>query len=1004
MIRSPARACIPRRHARARPLAKSRHRIIAATFAIVAMGAAPLAAQTGTVTGRVVESGTEQPMVAAQVSLANTGLGILTDQEGRYAILNVPPGEYTVRVERLGYGTLTEQVTVAAGQTVVANFTLDAQALDLDEIVVTGTAGAARRREIGNSISQVRAADIPEPPVSVDALLQGRVPGMNVLQSSAQVGGGAMIRLRGNVSVAMSNQPILYVDGVRVRSEGYARNVPPTGSDLRSNNDIASPLNNINPADIERIEVIKGAAATTLYGTEAAAGVIQIFTKRGAAGTAIWNASIEQGFSHAQKFGVDSSELPPSEQDTRAFCDADGNNCASPEYLYIDPWLRNGHRQAYTLSVGGGGQALQYFVSGRYDNNEGVLPLDQEQKYVVRGNFTFAPFENLQLQWNSSYTNTDLTNTPAGNNAHGITLNTFRRDRNYLQAETRDAVDPLLSWEINSQIDHLVSGMTATYTPTDRFTNRLSIGYDLSQLNLRNFRPFGFVLAPDGILSDQRYEYATITADYVGSYELPLSEQLRTTLSWGGQSVTTEEQQTSAYGEGFPGPGDPVVSSAGTRLGFEERERVTNAGFFGQAVLDVSNRYFVTVGGRIDGNSAFGEDFGLQFYPKVSASYIVSDEAFWPASFGATKLRAAWGQSGRAPGAFDAVRTYDPEGWGTNPAFLPENVGNPNIGPERTSEFEFGFETSQFDNRVTADFTYYRRRTSEALFDVRQIPSLGFLNSQLENIGEMESKGVELVVNADLFRLENFGWELGGSLSTNFSEVTDLGGAPEFSLGNFGWVVGPDTIEVDGIETITKGQPVPVIRSDCVTNPDAIADPIIEQDCVHGPNLPTHIWGLNTMLRFPAGITVHARGEYQGGHYMYDGAAYNAVVRSVRWPGCFEAYTIQETQGNDALTAKQRAQCIDIANVLPDFFVYPADFFKIREVTATIPIPQRLVPGATRATLSLSGHNLFRWVNEDFPVFEPEQAANAGFNTTVRSLLEHVPPPATFTAALRLTF
>jgi TonB-linked SusC/RagA family outer membrane protein len=962
---------------------------ITAVLLALGAGGSPLAAQTGSVTGRVVESGTERPLGATQVSLVNTGLGTITGDDGRFLILNVPVGTYTIRVERIGYTVRTQQVAVTAEAAALANFTLETEALGLDEIVVTGTAGAARRREVGNSMGQVRAADIRETPVNVEAILQSRIPGMNVLRSSAQVGGGSMIRLRGNVSVAMSNQPILYVDGVRVRSEGYARNVPPTGSDLRSNNDIASALNNINPSDIDRIEVIKGAAATTLYGTEAAAGVIQIFTKRGAQGAGQWTASIEQGFAHEQKFGVDASTAPPSEADTRAFCDESGANCATPEYLYIDPWLRDAWRQGYSLSVGGGGQALQYFVSGRYDHNEGVLPLDLEKKYVIRGNFSFSPFDQLQLQWNTSYTNTNLTNTPAGNNAHGITLNTFRRDRNYLQAESRDAVDPLLLWDINSQIDHLITGMTATYSPTSRWSNRLNVGYDLSQLNLRNQRPFGFVLAPNGILSDRRYEYATITADYVGSYDLPLAEDLQATLSWGGQTVTTEIQETSAYGEDFPGPGDPTVSSAGTRLGFEERERVTNAGLLGQAVFDFRNRYFLTVGARVDGNSAFGDDFGLQAYPRVSASYIISDEGFWPGSLGATKLRAAWGQSGRAPGAFDAVRTYNPVGWGTDPAFVPSNVGNPDIGPERTSELEFGFETSQFDNRITADFTYYHRTTSDALFDVRQIPSLGFLNSQLENIGEMESKGVEIQLNAQLIRLENFGWEVGGGLSTNFSKVTDLGGAPAFSLGNFGWVV--------------EGQPVPVIRGRCVTNPDEIAAPIIEDDCNHGPNLPTHVWGVNTMLRFPANITLQARGEYQTGHYMYDGAAYNAVTRSVRWPGCFAAYTVEENQGYDALTAKQRAMC-DVSLAQADFFVYPADFFKVRDVTATIPIPGRFVPGATGATLSLSGHNIYRWVNEDFPVFEPEQGANAGFNTTVRSLLEHVPPPATFTAALRLTF
>ncbi len=918
---------------------------LAGGFALLLLSvfADPLAAQNGTVSGRVTDAGSNRPMVSAQVSLTNTGLGTLTSSDGRYLILNVPPGQYTVRVDRIGFKAGTKPVTVTAGQTAVVDFALETEALGLDEIVVTGTAGAARKREIGNSVGTVDVADLPEPPINVDALLQNRVTGMSVLQSSAQVGGGAMIRLRGNVSVAMSNQPLLYVDGVRVRSEGFARNVPPTGSTLRSNNDIASPLNDINPADIERIEVIKGAAATTLYGTEAASGVIQIFTKQGHEGKAVWNASIEQGFVHEQKFGVDPSRAPPSEANTKAFCDANGNNCGTSDYLYINPWLRNGRRQGYALSVSGGAAALQYFASGTIDDNEGVLPLDHEKKYAVRGNFTFSPLDVLQLQWNTSYTNDDLVNTPAGNNAHGITLNTFRRDRNYLQSETRDAVDPLLDWQLTTQIRHLITGATANFTPSSKFTHRLSVGYDVSQLDLRNYRPFGFVLAPDGILSDRRYEYTTLTADYAGNYELPLTDAMHTTLSWGGQAVTNETQETSAYGEDFPGPGDPTVSSAGTRLGFEDRTRVVNAGFFGQALLALRDRYFLTAGLRVDGNSAFGENFGLQVYPKVSASYIISDESFWPDSWGTTKLRAAWGESGRAPGAFDKVRTYDPAGWGSDPAFLPLNVGNPDIGPERTAELEVGFETSQFDNRLSVDFTWYRSTTSDALFEVRQIPSSGFLNTQLENIGKLRNTGVELAVNANVLRFGSFGWDVGGSLSTNFSKVLDMGGAPPFDLGDYGWVV--------------EGQPVPGIRAACVTNPDEKADPIIQEDCNIGPNLPTHIWGMNTTFLFPAGISLTARGEYQGGNYMEDGAGYNAVTRSVRWPGCFDAYTVEETQGYDQMTAKQRAMC-DVQFVRNDFYIYPADFFKIRELTLTAPIPTRFVPGASRAVLTLSGHNI----------------------------------------------
>jgi len=146
-----------------------------------------------------------------------------------------------------------------------------------------------------------------------------------------------------------------------------------------------------------------------------------------------------------------------------------------------------------------------------------------------------------------------------------------------------------------------------------------------------------------------------------------------------------------------------------------------------------------------------------------------------------------------------------------------------------------------------------------------------------------------------------------------------------------------------------------------------------------------------------------ARGEYQGGGYMYDGAAWNAVRRSVRWPGCFDYYRIEETQGRDATTAKQRAMC-DVKLARADYWVYPTEFFKIREVTFQAPLPQAWVPGSSRATLTLSGHNVFKWVNADFLTFEPEMGNNDGFDAPVRAMLEHVPAPATYTASLRIVF
>jgi TonB-dependent SusC/RagA subfamily outer membrane receptor len=972
-------------------------------------GTPAFAQQTGTVTGNVTDGQSGAVLPSVQVYLVGTGLGTLTNADGRFLIVNVPAGTYTLRAERLGYGSADAEIQVSAGGTASQNFSLESEALGLDEIVVTGTAGAARRREVGNTIAQVNVADLPENPTNVDGLLQARVPGMTVMQTSGNAGGGAKIRLRGNVSVAMSNQPIIYVDGIRIRSDAFHKNVPPTGYPGRSGNDVASPLNNINPDDIARIEVIKGAAATTLYGTEAAAGVIQIFTKKGHQGQARWNASIEQGFQREQKFGIDPSRRPSSEPAQTA---GGGHS----DYIFIDPWLRDAYQSKYNLSVSGGGEALQYFVSGSYGDDEGVLPNDRQKTATIRGNFTFSPLEDLQLQWNTSYTNDWFSNTAAGNNAHGLTLNVFRRDANYLGSEAKEDIDPLLNQEITTQIDHLITGGTATWTPLSNFTNRLSIGYDLAQQENRNLRPFGFVRAPLGILSDGRSEFETLTFDYVGTLNFDLTSSIGSAFSFGGQSVTSTTIETVAYGQDFPGPGDPTVTTAGTKLGFETRERVVNAGFFAQDVFDYNDRYFLTAGFRVDGNSAFGKDFGLQFYPKLSGSWVISDEDFWSESMGQVKLRAAWGESGRAPGAFDAVQTYDGVGWGGVPAFFPRVLGNPDLGPERTSEVEFGFDGSFWSNRLTLDFTYYRQHTTDALFNVRQIPSTGFIdvnggNSQLENVGEIFNRGVEIGANATLIQGSTWNWDLGLSFSTNSSEAGLPAELAEIAVGGNGWIV--------------DGEPVPVIRGQKVMNPDAIADPVIKDNQIYGPNAPTKIIALNTSLNLPGNLLLSARGEYQGGHYVTVGVASNAIGRSVIWPGCYDVYAkanldvtkgplTSSAPGYGNLTANERARC-NPNLVESEFWAEKADFFKLREVTLQIPLPETWIPGSTGSNLTLTGRNIWRWTNGDWTHYDPEMGGNSDNNPISRdgvsngdflvtSISEHIPPPATFLVALRISF
>ena len=960
--------------------------------------ALPAAAQEpGRVTGQVTMEGSGAPLGEVQIFMTDTGIGSLTRQNGRYVLLNVPPGSYEIRAERIGLGSMTAQITVAVGQTVVQDFTLTEQALGLDEIVVTGTAGAARRREIGNTIAQINVAEIPDRPVLVSDLLQSQAPGLEVYGGGA-IGQSKIIRLRGQSSVSLSNHPLIYIDGVRMRSDPLPDANPPDRRGGRSGNVAVSPLDNINPADIERIEVIKGSAATTLYGTEASAGVIQVFTKRGTAGAPVWTAEVKAGSAWSRKFGVDTPGADP--------------------YINMGPWLCTGPFSCgeyhpgspftldYSLSVRGGREDLQYFVSGGFLDEQGYMTKDTQQKYHTRANFTFTPASNLTVQWNTAYANNILTMTNGQNNAQGITLNAFRSERNYFGTGDPAVLNELMDQELDQDVERLTTGMTLTYAPVDRLTNRFTVGYDFSSQEHRNLRPYAWRQVPEGSLLNNTFQNRVLSFDYVGTYSFDLTSSIGSNFSWGGQATGDDDRMVEGFGENFPGAADPTLNSAAVTQSFEERSKIWNAGFFFQNIFDFSDRYFITVGTRVDGNSAFGKGFGLQVYPKVSGSWILSDESFWP-DLGEFKLRVAYGQSGRAPGAFDAVRTWEPAGLAGVPAFVPENVGNDQVGPEVTEEIEAGFDASWLGDRLTTTFTVYRQLTRDALLNVPQIPSTGFTQSQLTNIGEIRNQGIELEVGATLLETRDWGLDIGGSFTTNHSKLLDLGeNIPPTSA-----------LRMDCGPNGDEGCPLNNMRDLIVRNPDEIAAPnyCLDRVCTesqavdddrhnYGPNLPTTFIGGNLMVRAPGNITLAANGEFKGGFYMNE--AVWSISRSVRSHLCFPWYVDPQ----NAITMKDNTPALWRARCNPregEGYVWKGDFFKLRSVSATIPVDAVFPERVSNATFTLALRNSYLWRRE-MPFMDPELTADPRDDQSQRgngyNFEESVPAPITLHASLRITF
>jgi TonB-dependent starch-binding outer membrane protein SusC len=960
--------------------------------------AAPVGAQqVGRITG-LVNDNNGAPLSEVQVYIPNSGLGALTRQNGRYVMLNVPVGQYQLRAERIGFGPVTQQVTVTAGQATESNFTMATAALGLDEIVVTGTAGAARRREVGNTIAQIDVSKIAQRPNTVSDVLSASAPGVNILPGSGELGNASSIRLRGINSVSMKSNPIIYVDGVRMmNSAGNFGNSPDFSG--RAAGVVPGALDAINPSDIERIEIIKGAAATTLYGTEASAGVIQIFTKKGVAGAPIWTGETKQKITWIQPFSVE------------------------PEpFARMDPWISKGHQQDYEASVRGGGQSLQYFVSGAFQTATGNLPSDSLHQWNVRGNFTFTPATDLNIAWNTSLSTRWQRNTPTSSNAQSIVLNTWRAEVNYIGRLDLDEIRKLLTWDFDQDFDRLTTGGTATYSPLPNLTNRFTIGYDQTMQEIRNMRPYGFPLFPQGGLYLQTLNLAYVNFDYVGTFGFDLFEGVKSNFSWGGQASGEDALTMSEWGERFPGAKFPTISSAATTQGFEDRSKIWNAGFFFQNTFDIRNRYFITVGARVDGNSAFGSGFGLQTYPKASASWVTSDESWWKDGWGTLKLRAAYGESGRAPGAFDAVRTWQSRSLQGNPAFVPRNVGNPDLGPEVTSEIEGGFDAAWLGDRLTAGVSYYHQITKDALFNVQQVPSVGFGGTQRLNVGEMLNSGFEMAFQSSPIRRASWGWDLGLNVTTNHSEVLEMGGVPPFTVGSGGM---QGTIGT----WVTEGLPIGVWRDRVVANPDEVltrsvaCTATITTDCIKydlnviiGPSQPTTTLSGSSTVNLPRGVSVSARGEYRTGHWYQED--YFSVARGVRSPLCYPYYQFPEgietkepLKTNIALKpntpALWRARCTP--SLITGAYWWDMTYFRLRNVTASVPMDFVMPERFSNAVLTMTLENPYLW-RRDLPFGDPEAGNNTRRDSDAApqdgmGIGNHrLPLPTGFTVDLRVTF
>jgi TonB-linked SusC/RagA family outer membrane protein len=970
---------------------------------ILALAPPAAAQQTGTISGQVRSQSDLSPLAGVQLLVEGTGIGGITNNLGRFVLVNVPAGEHTLTATMLGRRTAQTTVVVTPQGTTVANLELTEAAIGLDEIVVTGTAGAQQARALGTTVGSVEVSQLQEisPQASFESMLSAKIPGLNVAAGAGAVGGGSNVRIRGASSIVLSGQPLIFIDGVRVNSAGPGDDVTLGVGNSRP----ASRLNDISPETIESIEIIKGPAAATLYGTEASNGVINIITKRGSPGDPVFTMTAKVG----QNWYPDPKVHWPGSYFT---CTGTGTHgCQPGEIVYVNVFMedyqtlglehfRTGLPRGLAGTLSGGTDRLRYHFTLDWDRDEGPVPTNDRDLLTARANLNWLPRPDISVDFGiggiRSELHTDTGRQPAritgfhwscpgagcerGTGTPNALDGAFRGYIAYLP----DMYDQYL--DAGQNVNRYTYTLSANHRPTSWLSQRVIVGLDHTETQgyLIHRHTEGRV----GISSrngSKSVEYRTTqnrSFDYSVTATVEPVAGLVLATSTGAQYFEKTSEWLSGSGSTFAVPTLLTISAGEDRETSDGVLANKTVGMYVQEQISWQNRLFLTGALRGDDNSAFGAEYDFVLYPKLSASWVASEEGFldgvgWLNSL---RLRGAWGQAGQQPDQFAAVRLYSPEpGYNGIGGVTPLTFGNPEVEPEVGEEIELGFDAAVLDDRLGLEVTFYDQKRQNALLRIPVKPSTGFPGSQLRNIGEIQNRGLELVMNLEAFRGENVSIRLEGSAHLNSNEVTDLGGLdpiPVFGQNaSTGWT-GQRHVEgfplgsifeprVVSAEIVGSGKNARAINVMCESGPPAWPGTRITRgggppvpctaadapEVYRGATIPTREFSFTPTVTFYDNLRLFASFDYVGGHHMVDGitAAAHMFFRNTK---AIHERTDPILLGYEALGA--------IGSNQPGLF--DASQLTMRNISLSYTLPQAWIArmGVDRVSVTLSGQDLWK--------------------------------------------
>ncbi len=1000
------------------------------------------------VSGKVSNQKDNSGIEGISIVIKGTRNGVYSDNEGGFSLkLN---NNNAVTLVASGVGFKTQELNVDPSKMATGlNIVLTEQYSKLDEVVVTGTSAGTTKRQLGSYISSVNADELTKGATgNVLAALQGKTAGAQIIQNSGDPAGGMSVRLRGISSVLSSSEPLYIVDGVIINNA--TNRVTNTSSNYDGGNFVGSIGQNrmvdINPADIERIEVLNGAAAAATYGSRANAGVIQIFTKRGKSGAAKVSFSTTYMNSNLRKkLDVNNSPVKfggptdgPGALTQDILTPTATTTSSVTRYDYQDYIFRNASGTDNTVSVSGGNDKTKYYFGGSYFYNQGIIQNTDFQRFSFRSNIDQVINKWLSMNLGLNYTNSSANEKPDGQSFFSPT-NSVTIIGNFHDIWTRDAngnikavgergrVNPVSVIEDIKQrqtTNRLIGSFGMKMKAAKGLTFDYLMGIDnYAQNGTTYIPPFAYNASPgffgggatldptqNGYSSVGNNNFFQINHDLTGNYTVEIAKDFNSTTQVGFSQQYEKSNYALIQGRGFA-PFIETVNGASTPLpGVDDRSEISISGLYIQQNFKLKNQFFLTGAVRRDASSVFGANQRNQIYSKASASYVISSTDYWneldiAKAFDLVKIRLAYGESGNLTGigAYSRFNTYSSNSFlGRSALNSSSTLANENVKPERQSEIEYGLDLGMLNNRIGLTVNVYNKKVTDLLINRQLAPTNGFA-SLLDNFGALENRGYEVMLTLVPIQNKDLKWEMTTIYNRNRNKATKIGQALTLFSTNSGTPIG-----------IVEGQPIGIFYGTYFArNADGTF-------IVNAGNIPQTARGTQTSVLNPtenlnnAGSVLRRvigdpNPDYTASlvnEVSYKKWNFRAQLDAVQGVDVFNAdFRTRQGVGNGKEAEKEQRGILPRGYIsgiyaIEEWRVDDGSFVKLRELSVSYNVGK--LKFINNLSINFSGRNLISWDN--YNGYDPE--VNSGGQSTLLRGIDFgaTPIPRTFSFGIKADF